>query len=122
MSGPRAPTERPRRDEIAAAVAAYDQANPQTPLPRKRDIEAAVAALTSLDRAAVAARLLIAMFPEGNVCRRSRAALSAATGVEEHILRVLLPRLIDVGILSWERGSRGIASTYRLHLPPRREP
>jgi hypothetical protein len=34
MRGPRAPTDRPRRADIDTAVAAYDSANPLTPLPR----------------------------------------------------------------------------------------
>ena len=42
-----------RRDDIAAAVAAHDRANPKGPLPRN------------------AARLLAVMFPSEDVCQRS---------------------------------------------------
>ena len=52
------PIDERRRDEIAAAVAAYDHANPLTPLPRN------------------AARLLAVMFPTEDVCRRSLQALA----------------------------------------------
>ena len=48
-----------RRDEIEAAVAAYDRANPLAPLPRST------------------VRLLSAMFPRDDVCQRSLEALRA---------------------------------------------
>ena len=47
------PIDPRRRDEIAAAVATYDSANPLSPLPRN------------------AALLLAAMFPIEDVCQRS---------------------------------------------------
>ena len=46
-----------RRREIEAAVAAYDNANPLTPLPRS------------------AAWLLAVMFPTGDLCQQSRRSL-----------------------------------------------
>ena len=53
MRGPRLPTDRSRRDDIEAAVAAYDQANKLAPLPRN------------------AVRLLAAMFIAGDVYQGS---------------------------------------------------
>ena len=53
------PTDLRRRDDIAAAVAAYDSANPKARLPRN------------------AARLLAAMFPSEDVCQRSLEAIAA---------------------------------------------
>jgi hypothetical protein len=103
MRGPRAPADRPRRDEIAAAVAAYDAANPFTPLPRN------------------ARQLLLAMFPAGDVCQRSLDAI-AADGFSRRHLPGTLHRLSRAGFLSWERGAGASPSIYRLHLPPRRQP
>jgi hypothetical protein len=91
-------------------------------LPRKEDIEAAVAVLTSPDRAAIAIRLLITMFPEGRVCRRSLVALSTAAGLPRNATARWLTALTNVGLLSREAGWRGGAAvTYRLHLPRRRQ-
>ena len=53
------PTDLRRRDDIAAAVAAYDGANPNAPLPRN------------------AARLLAVMFPSEDVCQQSPEAIVA---------------------------------------------
>jgi len=92
-------------------------------LPRKKDIEAAIAAYNSIDRRTLplppdVVRLLSAMFPRDIVCQRSLGSL-AAEGFDK---RTLLPRmlraLIDAGFLSKEPGQRGVISTYRLHLPP----
>ena len=52
------PIDRRRRDDIAAAVAAYDRANPNAPLPRN------------------AARLLAVMFATEDVCQRSQEAIA----------------------------------------------
>jgi hypothetical protein len=93
----------PRRDDIAAAVAAYDSANPLTPLPRN------------------AARLLAIMFPADDVCQRSLLDL-AAEGFDKSKLPGVLRRLIATGFLSKEQRSRRVANTYRLHLPPRAQP
>ena len=51
-------------------------------LPRKRDIEAAIAAHNATDRETAllphsTARLLAVIFPRDNVCRRSEASLMA---------------------------------------------
>ena len=92
-----------RRDEIVAAVAAYDQANPFTPLPRN------------------GARLLIVMFPASDVCHRSLEAL-VAEGFSQNGLPRTLRRLTEAGFLTRQRGTAAIPDTYRLHLPPRRQP
>jgi hypothetical protein len=88
-----------RRDDIVAAVGAYDRANPSAPLPRN------------------AARLLAVMFAGEDVCRRSLENI-AAEGFARSRLPALLQRLVEVGLLSLERGSAREPNTYRLHLPP----
>jgi hypothetical protein len=88
----------PRREEIEAAVAAYDRANPLAPLPP------------------AAVRLLAAMFPTEDVCHRSLEALMAE-GFTRTLPRTLR-RLEAAGFLSRQRGSAAIPDTYRLHLPP----
>jgi hypothetical protein len=93
------PTDRPLRDDIAAAVAAYDSANPLTPLPRN------------------AARLLTAMFPTGDVCQRNFDSLTREGSSWRTVLR-LLGHLAEAGFLSKERGTGRRPNTYRLHLPP----
>jgi hypothetical protein len=94
------PIDPPRRDDIIAAVAAYDRANPETRLPRN------------------AARLLAVMFASDGVCQRSLEDI-AAEGFNGHGLPALLRRLVEVGLLSLERGSAREPNTYRLHLPVR---
>ena len=93
------PIDQRRRDEIAAAVAAYDAANPLSPLPRN------------------AARLLAAMFATGDVCHRSLQDL-AGEGFDRKRLPANLRRLVDAGFLSRQQGSGVVPDTYRLHLPP----
>jgi hypothetical protein len=93
------PFDQRRRDEIADAVAAYDQANPLTQLPRN------------------AARLLAAMFPASDVCQLSLETIAAA-GFSQRSLPGTLERLVKARILSRERSSARIADTYHLHLPP----
>ena len=92
------PINQRRRDDIAAAVAAYDSANPKARLPRN------------------AARLLAVMFPSEDVCQRSLEAI-AAEGFSRQ-LPAVLKRLVEAGFLSRQRGSAGFPDTYRLHLPP----
>ena len=91
------PTDRSRRDEIAAAIAAYDHAADE-PLPRN------------------AARLLTVMFPAQDMCHRSLEAL-VAEGFNRNTLPAMLRRLEAIGFLSRQRGSAAIPDTYRLHLP-----
>jgi hypothetical protein len=93
------PIDPRRRDDIAAAVAAYDSANPKARLPRS------------------AARLLAVMFPSEDVCHRSLDAI-AAEGFDRARLPAILRRLVEAGFLSRREGSGAVAHTYRLHLPP----
>jgi len=93
------PIDLRRRDDIVAAVAAYDRANPETRLPRN------------------ATRLLAVMFANDDVCQRSLEDI-AAEGFARSRLPVLLRCLVEVGLLSRERGSARAPDTYRLHLPP----
>jgi hypothetical protein len=85
-----------RRDEIEAAVAAYDQANPRAPL------------------GPIAARLLITMFPRRDVCQRSLEDL-AADGFSRPSLPTLLQRLVFAGLLMRDRMA-GAPHVYHLHL------
>ena len=93
------PIDLHRRDEIAAAVAAYDTANPLAPLPRNT------------------ARLLAVMFPSEDVCQRSLMAI-AEEGFNRKHLPSVLKRLVEAGVLSRQQGSGVVPDTYRLHLPP----
>jgi hypothetical protein len=97
------PTDLRRRDDIAAAVEARNSDNQRTPL---------------LPPDAV--RLLTAMFPRDEVCQRSLSSL-VAEGFDGRTLPALLRALVDAGLLS-KAGERGFPRTYRLHLPPRRQP
>jgi hypothetical protein len=93
-------------------------------LPRKRDIEAAIAAhnATAPVRRGLppeAARLLAIMFPQDDVCHRTVGSL-AAEGFDKQTVIRLLQALIGAGFVSRDppgRG-RGRTSTYHLHLPP----
>ena len=87
-----------RRDDIVAAVAAHDSANPSAPLPR------------------TAARLLAAMFPSEDVCQRSLQAI-AEEGFNRKNLSSVLKHLVAAGFLSRQPGSGVVPNTYRLHLP-----
>ena len=96
------PINAPRRDDIAAAVAAYNSANPKARLPRN------------------AALLLAVMFPSEDVCQRSLEAL-AAEGFSRNRLPAVLKRLVEAGFLSRHRVAR-FPDTYRLYLPPAVQP
>jgi hypothetical protein len=87
-----------RRDDIVAAVAAYDRDHPDAPLPRN------------------AALLLAVMFPSEDVCQRSQGAI-VAEGFSRDRLPAMLRRLVEAGFLSRHRVPR-VPDTYRLHLPP----
>jgi hypothetical protein len=93
------PINERRRDEITAAVAAYDRANPEARLPRN------------------AARLLAVMFPSEEVCQRSLQAI-AEEGFARKSLPGLLKHLAEAGFLSRQPGSGAVPDTYRLHLSP----
>jgi hypothetical protein len=96
-------------------------------LPRKRDIEAAIAAHNATDGPKQtllppeAARLLAVMFPRRSVCRPRLDDL-AAEGFDRRTLPRLLRALIDAGFLSKKPSSGGVPSIYHLHLPPQRQP
>jgi hypothetical protein len=75
------PIDPRRRDEIAAAIAAYDRDHPDAQLPRN------------------SARLLAVMFPSDDVCQRSRDAI-AAEGFSRDRLPAMLRRLVEAGFLS----------------------
>jgi hypothetical protein len=92
------PIDQRRRDEIIAAVAAYDRDHPDAPLPRN------------------AAQLLAVMFPSEDVCQRSQGAI-VAEGFSRDRLPAMLRRLVEAGFLSRHRVG-GVPDTYRLHLPP----
>jgi hypothetical protein len=91
------PIDQRRRDEIAAAIATYDSANPK-----------------ALQRNA--AQLLAVMFPAGDVCQRSLQDL-AGEGFDRKRLPAALKRLVEAGFLSRQPGSGVVPDTYRLHLP-----
>src|SRR5689334_24784188 len=80
------PIDQHRRDEIAAAVAAYDSANPEARLPRNT------------------VPLLVAMFATDNVCQRSLDDI-AREGFNRKNLTAPLARLMAAGFLSRTSGS-----------------
>jgi hypothetical protein len=90
------------------------------PLSRRRAIEAAIAAHNSADDETLlppsAVRLLAVMFPRADVCQRRLTDLEAE-GFDERTVRFLLRARVDAGFL-FKEGRGGIASTYRLNLPP----
>ena len=91
------PIDPHRQNAITAAVGAYNEANLREPLPH------------------IAGRLLIAMFPEDDVCQRSQFDL-ANEGFSKNTLPGALRRLVRSGLLSRHRVA-GAPDTYRLHLP-----
>ena len=93
------PIDPRRRDDIVAAVAAHDSANPSAPLPRNT------------------ARLLAVMFPSEDVCQRSLQAI-AEEGFARKNLPGLLKHLVEAGFLSRQPGSGAVPDTYRLLLAP----
>jgi hypothetical protein len=93
------PVDPRRRDNIVAAVAAHDSANPSATLPRN------------------AARLLAVMFPSEEVCQRSLQAI-AEEGFARKSLPGLLKHLAEAGFLSRQPGSGAVPDTYRLLLSP----
>ena len=61
-------------------------------------------------------RLLAAMFPSEDECKRSQEAL-AAEGFSRNGLSATLRHLLEAGFVSKQRGSASIPDTYRLRLP-----
>jgi hypothetical protein len=94
-------------------------------LPRKREIEAAIAAHNASDREPFlppeAVALLIVMFRHRGVCQRSLQDLEAE-GFDRRALPRLLRALVEAGLLSKEPRVGRDPDTYRLHLRPRRQP
>ena len=96
-------------------------------MPRKRDIEAAVAAHNDTDNREMpllppdAVRLLAIMFRRGTVFQGSEGGL-AAKGFDRRAVRLLLRALIAAGFLSKDPGWPGLMTTYHLHLPPQGRP
>jgi hypothetical protein len=93
------PIDQRRRDEITAAVSAYDSANPEARLPRST------------------VPLLASMFPIEDLCQRSLQDI-AAEGFDRKRLAANLRRLVEAGFLSRTPGSGVVPDTYRLQLPP----
>jgi hypothetical protein len=89
-----------RRREIEAAIAAYNGADPDLQLPAAAD------------------RLLTTMFPRSDVCQRSLAHLTAASGDRMKRVARLLRLLMDARFLSKEESLGRVPNVYRLHLPP----
>jgi hypothetical protein len=90
----------PRRKEIEAAIAAYNDADPETLLPPD------------------AARLLSVMFRRSSVCQRSVAHLAAEASETMRLVKRLLRILLAAGFLSKPPRSGRDPDIYRLHLPP----
>ena len=79
------PIDLRRRDDIAAAVDAYNRTHPTAPLPRN------------------AARLLAIMFSRDDVCRQSLEALEGE-GFSRGLLPGMLRALIEAGLVSKQVG------------------
>jgi hypothetical protein len=98
------PIDQHDREEIAAAIGAYN-ATGRRPL-----------------LLADVIRLLTVMFAEADICQRNQDSL-AAEGFSRGALVRLLQALVETGLVSKERGAnRRAPNTYRLHLPPRSQP
>jgi hypothetical protein len=90
-------------------------------LPRRTQIEAAIATHNATDREPFlppeAAGLLSVMFRRSRVCQRSLDDLAAEGFVRRGVPR-LLRALVEAGLLSKEPRIGRNPDTYRLHLPP----
>ena len=88
-----------RRDALVAVVAAHNQANPGSPLPRN------------------AGRLLLAMFARADVCQQSREALEDVTGLSRETIQTVLRALLAAGVIAKDdTGAGRHANRYRLLL------
>jgi hypothetical protein len=94
------PIDPSRREEIAAAVATWNQDHSEAPLPSNT------------------VRLLAAMFPSGEVCQRSLVDI-AAEGFSRKNLPETLRRLVEAGILTRRQGVARIANAYHLAVGPK---
>jgi len=101
MRGLQSPIDRFRRDKVAAAISPY--------APRRMPL-----------LADDAIRLLTAMFPDTDVCRRNLESLMAE-GFSRDTLALLLRILVRAGIVLKERGVSRAPNTYHL-IQPRRQP
>jgi hypothetical protein len=94
-------------------------------LPRRKEIEAAIAAYNDAEGGMLlppdAGRLLAVMFPRAPVFRGAVGGL-VAKGFDNRTLIPLLRALVVAGFLSKDPGRRSLITTYHLHLPPRRQP
>jgi hypothetical protein len=88
-----------RREEIAAAVEAWNQDHPTARLPRR------------------AAQLLAVMFAEADVCQLSHQDL-AARGFGGALPKTLRA-LVAAGFMSRQAGAGSVPDTYRLQLEDR---
>jgi hypothetical protein len=93
--------------------------------PRRREIEAAIAAHNDADQESwlppEAAHLLSVMFPCGHVCQRNLDSL-VLEGRGRRVLLRLLEYLGEAGFLTKQRGAGRVPNVYRLHLPPQARP
>ena len=97
------PIEPHHREEIAAALGAYNATG------RRQLLMADVI------------RLLTVMFADADICQRNLDSL-AAEGFSRGNLARLLRLLVVTGLVSKTRGVSRTPNTYQLHLPPRRQP
>jgi hypothetical protein len=97
------PIDPHHQEEIAAALGAYN-ATGRRQLPMADVI-----------------RLLTVMFADADVCQRNQDSL-AAEGFSRGALSRLLQGLVESCLVSKDRGVSRAPNTYRLHLPPRRQP
>jgi hypothetical protein len=104
---PTAPRGHTRRDPAATEETAHCRAEQRSRLPSAHNDTDPDALLPP-----VAARLLIAMFPHGDVCQRSLES-HVAEGFDRSTSR-LLRALVEPGFLSKEVGHK--PRLYRLHL------
>jgi hypothetical protein len=97
------PIDPHHQEEIAAALGAYN-ATGRRQLP-----------------VADAIRLLTVMFADADICQRNPDSL-VAEGFSRGALVQLLRGLVETGLVSKERRTGNASNTYRLYLPPRRQP
>jgi hypothetical protein len=94
-------------------------------LPRKREIEAAIAAHNGADLEPMlppeTVHLLAVMFTDADICQRPLDSLVGERFSRRRILR-LLDMLVEAGFLTKQRRVGQGPNTYHLHLPPRRQP
>ena len=94
-------------------------------MPRKREIEAAIAAHNGDDREPTlppeTVHLLAVMFTDADICQRPLDSLVGEGLSRRRVLR-LLDMLVEAGFLTKQSRVGQGPNTYLLHLPPRRQP